>query len=92
LGRTALFEHYFDEVKKVLIESGADVNARDRNGHTPLDSAGSEEAALMLLAAGAQLPSNPAGLQEWAEYARKQKWTQVLTLIEPRLEQAQHHE
>jgi hypothetical protein len=92
LGRTALFEHYFDEVKKVLIESGADVNARDRKGFTPLDCAGSEEAALMLLAAGAQLPGDPAGLQAWVEYARKQKWTKMLTLIEPRLEQAQHDE
>ena len=92
LGRTPLFERYFDEVKKVLIESGADVNARDKKDFTALECVTSEDAVLMLLAAGAHLPDDPARLRALTEEARKQKWTKVLTLIEPKQGRGQSDE
>lgn len=56
LDKASAFKKYSNEIVTLLIQHGADVNARDVNGETPLYfavSTGSSEAVRTLLAAGA---------------------------------------
>jgi ankyrin repeat protein len=54
----------------LLIAEGADINATDDSGHTPLFRAGNEETLRLLLDAGAELNAqgpNSEKVIEWAE-------------------------
>lgn len=63
------------DMVRLLIERGADLEATDANGHTPLEAAmlaGETEAVRLLQASGARVPERPAPeARTLAEFARE---------------------
>jgi len=80
-GRTALFHHQWPAVVEALVRAGADVNAKDKDGFTALETALDERVALVLLAAGANWPSDPTRWDAFAAKAQDRQWTQLLPLL-----------
>ena len=70
------------QVVVLLLAAGADPNARDLDGRTPLEIAQNEGAVLTLLAAGASLPTEPARLSKMVDKATQEQWTKVLPILE----------
>lgn len=80
-GDGALFDVYSATAARLLINAGADINAKDAVGRTPLLWAGSEDAALELLAAGADPNAIGCDGVSVADRARALGWTRLLARL-----------
>lgn len=80
-GRTALFNQRWPDTASALLRVGANPNVKDHDGDTPLETADSESIVLMLMAAGAKLPTDPARLAALREKAAKAEWKQLPSLL-----------
>jgi hypothetical protein len=61
-----------------LAHAGADVNAKDAQGDTPLEAAREEWAALTLIDVGAKVPAGPGRLAALMQKASDSKWSKLL--------------
>lgn len=77
-GGTALFHQRSAVITRLLIRAGMDVNAIDKQGMTPLETATEEAPALVLLEAGAALPTDPERLAALTGKAKGRAWTELL--------------
>jgi hypothetical protein len=67
-GKTALHWCITPQITKLLINSGADINLKDKNGNTPLDLTYGDEKAMVLISYGAEyIP------QKWMRYSHLKK-------------------
>ena len=73
---------YSADAVRVLIRAGARVNARTISGNTPLLSADSEDAALALLAAGADPKAEYSQGLPLRERAKRDGWTRLLAKLD----------
>lgn len=82
-GRTALFFQRSPDSVKALIAAGADIEAVDSEGRTAVEAMNTESFTLTLLSAGARLPADPARLDAMIAKAIKEKWNEVMPLLQP---------
>jgi ankyrin repeat protein len=82
-GDTALHIRFIDpDALKALIAAGANVNALNDNGETPLMTTSSPEAAAILLQAGADISIHSKAGKTALEIARQRADKKIATLIE----------
>jgi hypothetical protein len=82
-GRTVLHDRDQPKAVAALIKAGADIEATDPQGRTPLETALYEPVALLLLDAGARLPTDPARRAALVDHATKARWTKLLARLGP---------